>query len=318
MACRRRHPRVIRAGGGSYTVMGMQSSSRRPGLVRAGADRMIVRFPGRHGASFLNHGSRRCEMSASRFVWYELMTSDPAAAGRFYESVVGWTSKDAGMGGEMPYTLLLAGAAQVGGVMGFPPEIAGSGMPPQWSGYIAVEDVDAMAARVLGAGGKVLRPAGDIPGVGRFAVMADPQGASFILFKGQGEPPAPLAAGTPGTVGWHELSTLTMPKAFEFYAALFGWTKGEAMDMGPMGTYQLFEIDGVPCGGMMNKPEQQPAPAWLYYFNVPEIHAAVDRIKAGGGQVVHGPAQVPGGSWIVNAVDPQGGMFAVVAPGTPA
>ena len=257
-------------------------------------------------------------MSASKFVWYELMTSDPAAAEKFYDSVVGWTSKDAGMGDEFPYTLLQVGETHVAGLMAFPAELAGSGIPPHWTGYVAVEDVDAMAARLLGAGGKVLRPGEDIPTIGRFAVVADPQGASFVLFKGLGEPTPPLPAGTPGTVGWHELSTLDWQKGFAFYAALFGWTKGDAMDMGPMGTYQLFAIDGVPCGGMMNKTEQQPAPAWLYYFNVAEIHAAVDRIKAGGGQVVHGPAQVPGGSWIVNAVDPQGAMFAVVAPGTPA
>ena len=257
-------------------------------------------------------------MPASKFVWYELMTTEPAAAGKFYDSVVGWTSQDAGMADGQPYTLLLAGETRVAGMMGFPAELAGSGIPPHWSGYVGVDDVDAMAERVHGAGGKVLRPGEDIPGIGRFAVVADPQGASFLLFRGTGEPPAPLKPGTPGTIGWHELSTTDWSKAFGVYSALFGWTKGEAIDMGPMGTYQLFEIDGVPCGGMMNKTEQQPAPAWLYYFNVAEIHAAVDRIKAGGGQVVHGPAQVPGGSWIVNAVDPQGAMFAVVAPGTPA
>jgi predicted enzyme related to lactoylglutathione lyase len=257
-------------------------------------------------------------MSGSRFVWYELMTSDPAAAERFYGSVVGWTAKDAGMGADMPYTLLSIGETQVGGIMGFPAELAGSGVPPHWTGYVAVDDVDAMAARLLAAGGKQLRPGEDIPGIGRFAVVADPQGATFVLFKGFGEAPPALPAGTPGTVGWHELSTLDWPKAFEFYSALFGWTKGDSVDMGPMGTYQLFAIDGVPCGGMMNKMDQQPAPMWLYYFNVAEIHGAVDRIKAGGGQVIHGPAQVPGGSWIVNGIDPQGAPFAVVAPGTPA
>jgi len=257
-------------------------------------------------------------MSASRFVWYELMTSDPAAAARFYESVVGWRSKDAGMGEDKPYTLLLAGETQVAGLMGMPAELAGTGVPPHWVGYVGVDDVDAAAARVLAADGKLLRPGEDIPGIGRFAVVADPQGATFLLFQGNGEAPAGLPPGTPGTIGWHELSTLDHVRAFEFYAGLFGWTRGEAIDMGPMGTYQLFAIDGVPCGGMMNKVDQQPAPMWLYYFNVAEIHGTVERIKAGGGQVIHGPAQVPGGSWIVNAIDPQGAPFAVVAPGTAA
>ncbi len=254
-------------------------------------------------------------MPASKFVWYELMTTDTAAAATFYESVVGWTSKDAGMGGDMPYTLFSAGDAQVAGLMGRPPELAAMGVPPSWSGYVGADDVDAMAARVLAAGGKVLRPADDIPGVGRFAVVADPQGASFMLFKGNGEAPPEPAPGTPGTIGWHELSALDWPKAFDFYASLFGWTKADAVDMGPMGTYQLFAIDGVPCGGVMNKMEEQPAPMWLYYFNVADIHAAAERIKAGGGRIIHGPAEVPGGSIIVNGIDPQGAPFAVVQPG---
>ena len=135
-----------------------------------------------------------------------------------------------------------------------------------------------------------------------------------MLFKGAGEAPPASAPGTPGTIGWHELSALDALPAFEFYAALFGWTIVESMDMGPMGKYHMFAIDGVPCGGVMNKVEQQPAPAWLYYVNVPEIESATARIKAGGGQVIHGPAEVPGGSWIVNGIDPQGAPFAVVAP----
>jgi len=257
-------------------------------------------------------------MPASKFVWYELMTTDTAAAEKFYDAVVGWTSRDAGMGGDSKYTLLSAGSTDVAGLMGFPKELEGQGIPPNWSGYVGVDDVDAMAARLVRAGGTLRRPADDIPGVGRFAVVADPQGAVFLLFKGAGEAPPAPAPGTPGTCGWHELMTTDWPKAFAFYSELFGWTKAEAMDMGPMGTYQIFAIDGVPCGGMMNKPPEMPVPpCWQYYFNVPEIESCVARIKTGGGQVVNGPMQVPGGSWIVNAVDPQGAHFSVVAPGTP-
>jgi predicted enzyme related to lactoylglutathione lyase len=86
------------------------------------------------------------------------------------------------------------------------------------------------------------------------------------------------------------------------------------MDMGAMGTYQLFAAGGQPIGGMMTKPPSIPIPMWLYYFNVPELDAAVTRIKDGGGQVINGPVEVPGGSWIVQGLDPQGAMFALVAP----
>ena len=254
-------------------------------------------------------------MPASKFVWYELMTTDPAAAEKFYDHVVGWTSSAAGAGVELNYTLLSAGDVQVAGLCSFPPELAGGNVPPHWGGYLAVDDVDAMALRVRDSGGTIMKAGTDIPGVGRFAVVADPQGATFLLFRGQGSAPPAPAPGMPGTVGWHELTTTDHAKAFSFYSNLFGWTKGEAIPMGEMGTYQLFEADGVPCGGMMNTPPGAPMhPAWGFYFNVAEINAAVARVKGSGGKVLHGPAQVPGGSWIVNALDPQGAVFSLVAP----
>lgn len=247
-------------------------------------------------------------------VWYELMTTDPRAAERFYASVVGWTAKDAGMPG-MDYTLLSVGEAQIAGLMAQPEEVRASGAPPAWLGYILVDDVDARAAEISKKGGKVHRQPADIPGVGRFAVVADPHGAVFCLFKGMGEPPAHRPApGTPGTAGWHELMAGNGEEAFAFYSGIFGWTKADAIDIGPMGVYQIFAVDGVPTGGIMTKPEQVPVPHWGYYFNVEAIDAAVDRIDAGGGKVINGPMEVPGGSWIVQGFDPQGGYFCLVAP----
>lgn len=249
----------------------------------------------------------------AKFVWYELLTPDLKGAEAFYADVVGWSPRDAGMG--EPYTLMRVGEAPVAGMMTLPPELAAIGRPPTWSGYIAVADVDAMAAQVIGKGGRILRPAEEIPEVGRFAVVADPQGAHFVLFKPSlAEPPPGMPApNAPGTIGWHELQAQDWEAAFDFYSSLFGWTKQDAIDMGPMGTYQLFAIDGVPAGGMMNKGENMPAPAWGYYVVVDGIEAAAGRIRAGGGQVTLGPHQVPGGSWIVNGVDPQGAAFALTS-----
>jgi predicted enzyme related to lactoylglutathione lyase len=100
--------------------------------------------------------------------------------------------------------------------------------------------------------------------------------------------------------------------AFAFYAGLFGWTKAEAVDMGAMGIYQTFATGGAPIGGMMTKTPQTPAPFWLYYFNVEAVDAAMARVKDAGGQIIHGPMQVPGGSWIAHCLDPQGAIFALV------
>ena len=165
------------------------------------------------------------------------------------------------------------------------------------------------------AGGASLRAADDIPGVGRFAVVADPQGAAFILFRPAPEMDRqPRPPGTMGHAGWHELHAADWQGAFAFYAGQFGWTKDEAVDMGPMGTYQLFAAGNVAIGGMMTKAEAVPAPFWLFYFNVPDIDAAAARVAAGGGHVLHGPMEVPGGSRVIQCRDPQGATFALVQP----
>jgi uncharacterized protein len=252
-------------------------------------------------------------LSPAPFVWYELMTTDASAAEKFYKDVVGWKAQDMSQG-DMKYTGLLAVGMPVAGLMTLPKDACDAGAKPGWTGYIGVDDVDATAARVTKAGGKIHVPPTDIPNVGRFAMMADPQGTVFCLFKPDGDMPRPAAdPNTPGLVGWHELYALDGEKAFPFYAELFGWTKAEAMDMGAMGVYQLFAAGGAPIGGMMTMPTGVPAPFWNYYFQVNGIGAAMERLKAGGGSVVNGPMEVPGGNWIVQGLDPQGEMFSLLS-----
>jgi uncharacterized protein len=159
-----------------------------------------------------------------------------------------------------------------------------------------------------------MREPDDIPGIGRFAVAADPQGAVFCLFKGQGEPPEMPPMSTPGLIAWRELNAGDGATAFDFYAGLFGWRKGQAMDMGPAGVYQIYGKGDVDFGGIMTKMPEAPMPYWLYYINVADIEATHGRIGANGGKVLHGPVEVPGGMWIVQGMDPQGAMFAVVGP----
>jgi uncharacterized protein len=249
-----------------------------------------------------------------QFFWYELMTSDNKAAEAFYRDVIGWGTQDMS-GPHGAYTILSASDIAMGGLMAMPAEVCAAGARPGWSGYVAVDDVDDYATRVKKAGGSVLRGPADIPGVARFAVVADPGGATFMLIKGfSDEKPKVPAPGTPGHAGWRELYAADGEKAFEFYSELFGWTKGESHDMGPMGKYQLFEINGVPSGGIMTKPKEVPAPRWQYYFNIADIDAATARVKERGGEILHGPMEVPGGSWVVQCNDPQGALFALVEP----
>ncbi len=246
-----------------------------------------------------------------KFVWYDQMSNDLAGAEKFYSKVVGWDLAPNTMNAQT-YTLLKAGDDMIGGLMPIPPEAMGA--KPAWMGYIAVDDVKAYADKVKAAGGAIHRPATEIPNVGTFAVAGDPSGAGFLLFKGNGDQAPSHDPMKPGHIGWHELHGGDPEKSFAFYSGLFGWTKGEALNMGAMGTYQIFTTKGQQSGGMMKKMEQEPAPHWLYYINVDAIDAAQARVKSAGGQVINGPMQVPGGSWIINGLDPQGAMFALVAP----
>jgi predicted enzyme related to lactoylglutathione lyase len=253
-------------------------------------------------------------MSAShgRFVWHELMTTDMEAAKAFYGSVVGWGTQDTPMPG-MNYSLFMLGDTHVAGLMNLPEEACRMGAPPSWIGYVAVDDVDASAEQAKRLGGVVHVPPRDIPDVGRFSVIADPQGATLALFRssrpGQDQPSEMM---TPGRVGWYELLTSNWETAFAFYSEMFGWQKADAIPMGEMGVYQLFSAGGPPIGGMFNKPPMIPVSFWLYYIAVSDIDAVATRVTSGGGQIMMGPMQVPGGAWIVQGRDPQGAMFALV------
>lgn len=243
------------------------------------------------------------------FFWYDLVTSDVPAALAFYRAVVGWNA-EAFPDSEIGYVVLKAGETGIGGVMPLPNEH----QPPAWLGYIKSADTDADAKASVSAGGSLLKGPEDIPGnVGRFAVMAEPNGAAYFLLKPNGpdnEGPAPM---TPGTVGWNEYIGDDWEKTFAYYEKLHGWQKIEAVDMGEMGTYQLVGIDGQMMAGMMNRPPNVPMSYWGFYFAVDGIDAAQKRIVDNGGSITMEPMQVPGGQWVLSAQDPQGAHFGLVS-----
>jgi predicted enzyme related to lactoylglutathione lyase len=248
------------------------------------------------------------DMSArGRFVWYDLMTTDPQQAEAFYTKTVGW-STEAWQGGPMPYHMWKADGKTMGGVMQLP---ANAGAPPHWLAYIAVPDVDATVNDAESRGAKALHRPTDIPTVGRYAVLSDPQGAVFAVFTSAGNAPGHEGAPTMGEFSWHELATTDIDAAFTFYEALFGWEKKDE-DMGPLGIYRIFSRKGIQLGGMFNKPADMPFPPhWLQYVMVDSARAAADRVAANAGKILNGPTEVPGGDWIAQCLDPQGAPFAV-------
>ena len=250
------------------------------------------------------------------FIWYELLTADADAAQTFYADIFGWTVKDSG-NADMDYRIF----GEVGGMMQITDDMKAHGARPVWLGYIAVDDVDASAAAITKAGGAVQMPAMDIPTVGRIAMMTDPQGAPFYIMRTASDQEShSFAYDKPrlGHCAWNELATADRTAAMDFYTDQFGWQKDGEMDMGPMGAYEFLRrghADGI-FAGVMTKPPELPVSIWTYYFRVADIDAAVAKTKAGNGQVIHGPIEIPGGEYAVNAIDPQGAMFAFVGPKT--
>lgn len=246
------------------------------------------------------------------FVWYELLATDVAEASAFYGSILGWETKDASTP-ELPYSLFISGDLPRSGLMELPEEGRRQGATPRWIGYVGVSDLDATVDRIQKLGGAIYVPPTST-NIGRISIVADPQRATLGLVNGLSIAALSIAdLDAFWRVGWHELLAADWRKAFRFYSEVFGW-KQAAEDLASVEPYQLFSAGGQTAGGIFNKRPLEPIPFWLYYFNVDDVDAAIDRVKIGGGQIYEGPLGLPDGSWIVRCFDPQGATFALQGP----
>lgn len=252
------------------------------------------------------------------FIWYELLTKDAAAAKAFYDSVVGWNIDAQPAPGGMDYRMINAADGQAGGLMQLNADMLAGGARPTWLGYLGVDDVDASVAAVVAAGGQVHLPAFDIPGIGRLAMVADPQGLPFYVMRGATEGATSTAYQRRGFghVAWNELLTPDDAAALVFYEKLFNITKAGSMPMGEMGEYSFIangDSKGEAVGAVMKAPPGAPT-GWGFYFRVPDITEAQAKVEAGGGKVLQGPMEVPGGEWVLNITDPEGVSCGFVSP----
>jgi predicted enzyme related to lactoylglutathione lyase len=254
------------------------------------------------------------------FIWYELLTGDIGGAKRFYDAVVGWNVQERS---DFPNDYRMIGRSDgkfAGGAMQLTDEMKQHGGRPIWLGYILVPDVDASVAAIERDGGRAMMPAFDIPGVGRVAMVTDPSGAPFYIMKPlppEGDPNAKsdvFSVDQPQRVRWNELSTTDQDGAVDFYRRHFGWTQEGSMPMGEMGDYRFIQANGVNIGAIMRKPPQLPVSLWTYYIGVDDIDRTAEAIKAGGGQILNGPMEIPGGEFALNGLDPQGAAFGLVGP----
>jgi predicted enzyme related to lactoylglutathione lyase len=238
-----------------------------------------------------------------KFVWHELLTSDTAGAGGFYPKVVPWKTQP--WERDPSYTLWMGKAGPIGGVAALD-EATGA---PRWLAYIGVEDVHGAVAQAKSMGAKVIKDVTDMPETGTYAVLADPQGGEFAVYKSHNpsNSTGPLSA---GEFSWHELCTSDADAAVNFYSKLAGWEIGPKHDMGPeFGFYHLMLQGGNQYVGIF-KSDKMPV-GWTCYVKVDDVDKAANAAKSAGGRVINGPMEVPGGSWIAQILDPAGVMFAV-------
>jgi hypothetical protein len=248
-------------------------------------------------------------MTTGAIVWYELLSTDPKGSLAFYPEVAGWKTEPFGTS----YTMFVGSQGPLGGVAQLPEQAQKMGAPTHWQANIQVANVDATIEKVKQLGGQIY-VVETVPSVGRFAVIADPQGAVVAVFTPEKEM-APHDVTKAGEFSWHELYTTDHEAAFAFYSQIAGWERLGSFDMGPMGTYLLWGRNGQQLGGMMTKPPTMPQPpGWLYYITTPDLEAALARAQARGAKLLNGPMEVPGGQRIVQMMDPQGGAFAMVTP----
>ena len=231
------------------------------------------------------------------FIWHENHSTDVEKAKSFYTELLGWQTE--AWSGEMDYTLIKVGDNGHGGFMAAQGET-----PSHWLGHVLVEDTDEAARRAEAAGGRVLFGPEDIPEVGRFALIADPQGAIVSAFAPQGEGDL-----NEGVFVWDELHTTDPGAAKSCYGEVFGWTSRDA-DMGGM-TYTMFQNGGgTDVGGCMQLMEgMQAPPHWLVYIGTDDVDATTARAKDLGATVHVEPADIPniGLFWVLQ--DPTGAAF---------
>ncbi|MBN8842870.1 MAG: VOC family protein [Sphingomonadales bacterium] len=259
---------------------------------------------------------------ASNFIWYELMTPDPAGAARFYGAVVGWTIASEGepTAGGVDYRMIgRSDGGNAGGVLALGADMIAGGARPIWIGYIHAPDVDAAVEAIKADGGNLQMDAMDIP-VGRIAMVTDPQGAPFYIMDPtpppgmEGMESDVFSVDQPQRIRWNELATSDPDRAIAFYKKHFGWGQEGEMDMGDMGAYRFIQRGDVGLGAVMPLMPGMPASMWSFYIGVDDIDRAQAAVTANGGTITNGPMEIPGGEFAMNGIDPQGASFGLVGP----
>jgi predicted enzyme related to lactoylglutathione lyase len=260
----------------------------------------------------------RTEYAPGTPSWTDLASPDIAASERFYGELFGWDFDEQPTGDpNNPYVMVRQAGNDVAGMMKLSPEMQAGGMPPVWSTYVTVADVDASTAKVKELGGAVLSRPMDVMDAGRMTVAADPTGAVFCLWEAK-ESIGAQVVNEPVSMTWNELMTPDIEAAKAFYGALLGW-KPETMAMGGDGpAYTVWMLGDGGIGGAMAPPMEGMPAFWGVYFAVANCDATVTKAQELGAQVLNGPMDVPEVGRMAALMDPQGAAFSVIKNAAPA
>jgi predicted enzyme related to lactoylglutathione lyase len=251
------------------------------------------------------------------FTWFELQTNNLDDAVDFYTEVLQWGTEEwVGEDQKKPYVMFKAGDTTVGGVMELNDQGREHGSPPHWLGFITTDHIDNQLEQVVQLGGQARTGVIDIGEHGKFAVVADPHGATFALHEMPQTEDETQQSGLPdqdrpGAISWCELMAGDLDEAWSFYAELFDWDQGTRMAMEGDRAYQVVGWEGRDRGGIGPKPDPKMPACWQFYVTVEDLDAASERVSAHGGKVLFGPMEVPGGDRVSICRDPEGIMFAL-------
>ena len=244
--------------------------------------------------------------------WADLVTADVGWMIKFYHAVFGWEDRPQPTAGGPDYHMQLLDGVPVAAISRQPPEESRNGVPPYWNVFLAVDDVDAVAAATPAAGGEVLMPPANVMDAGRLAVLADPTGARLGLWQARNHPGAGRIH-EPGAMSWSELQTHDPDRAAAFLHELLGveaTPRDGAEGSAGRSPYLLLSVDGEPVGGISRIPQYR-SPSWVQYFEVADIDEAIAAATAQGGNVLAAPAEEAHGRF-ATVQDPQGAVFGII------
>jgi hypothetical protein len=256
--------------------------------------------------------SERTELLPGSFCWPELATPDLAKAKAFFSSLFGWEAVDVPTAGGT-YTIFKLRGLDVAAARSFSPDECGQKIPAHFMSYVSVTAVDAAAEKSKELGGKVLYGPFDVMGIGRMAVVNDPEGLPFALWEARGHNGIRLA-GEPGSLCWTEIVTRDPDGAKAFYGALFGWTFRASGE--PMPDYVEIYREEQPIGGVfpMRGDAWTGVPGhFMPYFAVADADAALAAAIGLGGTAVVPAKDIPGVGRFSLLRDDQGAHFSVIA-----